>query len=138
MWARYTVFWLLDRGYHACGVDIDSTCIENGRSLARARGLEAERVLTVLDERGRAPYPDGSFDFTCSYQVFEHVEDMDRVARELARITAPGGGGAHIYRASHTLVEGHLMMPFVHWLPKNRLRLWLIRLWVALGVSRSR
>jgi SAM-dependent methyltransferase len=130
-----TAFWLREQGYDAHGADVDGRPILNGRHLARSRGLDAEHVLAVIDEKGRTPYPDGYFHFICSDQVFEHVADMDLVAAEMARLLAPGGGGAHLYGATFLIVEGHLDMPFVHWLPKNRLRYWLIRLWVALGVE---
>lgn len=130
-----TAFQLRDRGYEAFGVDIDARPVENGRALARARGLDAERVLTVLGADGRTVYPDDFFDLTSSFQVFEHVQDIDRAARELARITRPGGGGIHVFPPAFYPIEGHLMMPFVHWLPKNRSRYWLIRAWVALGVE---
>jgi SAM-dependent methyltransferase len=131
-----TMFRLRDRGYDAYGVDVDARPVENGRVLARARGLEAEQVLTVLDAEGRTVYPDDFFEFTTSFQVFEHVQDIDRAARELARITKPGGGGLHVFPPVFYPLEGHLMMPFVHWLPKqSRARYWLIRAWVALGVE---
>lgn len=131
-----TVFKLREAGYDAYGVDVDARPIENGRVLARARGLDAEQVLSVLDAEGRAVHPEHFFDFTTSFQVFEHVQDIDRAARELARITKPGGGGIHVFPPALYPFEGHLMMPFVHWLPKrSRARYWLIRAWVALGVE---
>ncbi len=129
-----TVLWLRERGFDAYGVDIDPRPVANGRPLCAARGFDAERVLTVLDSRGKCPYPDDFFDFTLSDQVFEHVEDIDTVARELARVTKPGGAGVHIFPARFYPVEGHLYMPFVHWLPKGQLRRAAIHAMVRLGV----
>jgi hypothetical protein len=40
----------------------------------------------------------------------------------VARISAPGGSGLHIWDAKWRPVESHLRSPFVHWLPKGRLR----------------
>lgn len=54
--------------------------------------------------------------------MFEHVTDLAVVARELHRLTAPGGYGVHIYPARRRIKEPHFFMPLVHWLPKNRLR----------------
>jgi len=130
-----TMFWLRDRGYQAYGADIDPTPIENGRPLARTRGLDADQVLTVIGPEGRTVYPDDFFDLTTSFQVFEHVQDVDLVARELARITRPGGGGIHVFPPALYPYEGHLGMPIVHWLPRGRARDALIRGWVALGVE---
>ena len=39
--------------------------------------------------------PDGAFDLVVSNAVFEHVEDVPRAYRILARITRPGGLGIH-------------------------------------------
>jgi len=130
-----TVLWLRERGYQAYGVEIDARPVENGRPLARSRGLDAEQVLKVMEPGGHVPYPDGFFHFITSAEVFEHVRDLEGVAREMARLLAPGGRACHVYAATWFVVEGHLLMPFVHWLPKNRLRLWLIRLWIWLGVE---
>lgn len=40
---------------------------------------------------GELPFPDGSFDVTCSLEVIEHVEDQFGFCRELLRVTKPGG-----------------------------------------------
>ena len=127
------VFALRDLGYDVYGVDPTSEAIESGRQLARVRGLDAEEVLKVFDAEGGTPYPDEFFDFTYSNQVFEHIEDIDQVACELTRVMKVGGKGIHIFPAQYFVLERHLSMPFVHWLPKNRLRWALIRLFVALG-----
>lgn len=126
------VFLLRDHGYDAYGVDVTAEAIESGNKLARNRGLGRD-LLGVLDEKGGSPFPDGFFDFTYSNQVFEHVEDIGRVANELARVMKPGAQGIHIYPAKHVVLERHLRLPFVHWLPKNRLRWALIRALVGLG-----
>ena len=130
-----TVYRLREWGYESYGAEISSQSLGNGRSLGRQRGLNVERILSLLDEAGRAQYPDGFFHFVMSDQVFEHIADVDQVAREIERITAAGGGGVHIYPAPRQLVEGHLKMPMVHWLPKNRLRRFLIHLFVLFGVE---
>ncbi|MGI9432043.1 MAG: class I SAM-dependent methyltransferase [Myxococcota bacterium] len=130
-----TVLWLRDQGYDAYGVDVDERPIRNGRILAQKRGLDADRILTWLDPEGRSPYPDGFFHYTGSDQVFEHIPDLPLAAREIARVTEKQGGGAHIFAPRFLPVEGHLFMPCVHWLPKNRLRHAYIRAMVGLGVE---
>jgi len=126
--------WLRQQGFNAFGVDIDPESIGNGRPLCASRGLP-EACLGLLSSAGRAPHPDGFFHFTFSNQAFEHVEDLQRTAAELYRLTAPGGAGYHRYTANRTLVEEHLHMPLIHWLPKNALRKALIALYVRLGVQ---
>jgi ubiquinone/menaquinone biosynthesis C-methylase UbiE len=67
--------------------------------------------------------------------VLEHVADLESAAREMYRITKPGGMTIHLYPAHHRLVEGHLHMPLVHWLPKSGTRRQMIRLYTLLGVE---
>lgn len=129
------VLWLRECGYDAVGVDIDPRPFANGDDLFRSRGHAPEQCLYALDPASRAPFPDSSCHFVTSWQTLEHVRDFQAVVGEWARLTMDGGGGFHIYPPHHRLVEGHLFMPFVHWLPKNAARRWLIAAFVLLGVE---
>ena len=51
------------------------------------------------------------------------------------RITKPGGHGFHVLPAQHSVIEGHLHLPFVHWFPKNILRKYIISIFIFLGVE---
>jgi len=67
---------------HAKGVDLSPGMLEK----ARARGLDVvEGSATAL------PFPDASFDVTCSFKVLAHVPDIQTALREMARVTRPGG-----------------------------------------------
>ncbi len=70
-----------------------------------------------------------------SETVLEHVVDLDAVAREFRRLTATPSCGLHVFPARRGVVEQHLNMPFIHWLPKNRLRRLVMRAYVAAGVE---
>ncbi len=66
----------------AVGVDLSPGMLEQ----AKARGLEAvEGSATDL------PFPDASFDVTCSFKVLAHIPQIDRALSEMARVTKPGG-----------------------------------------------
>jgi hypothetical protein len=59
---------------------------------------------------------------------FEHLATLDVVASEAARVTMPGGKGLHTWPAKWRLIEPHLFLPCIHWLPKNRFRYFYLRL----------
>jgi len=53
---------------------------------AHARGLDVrEASVTSI------PFPDASFDVTCSFKVLAHVRDIGLALVEMARVTRPGG-----------------------------------------------
>lgn len=124
--------WFRERGYNAYGVDVDSLPVDNGAGLLEELG-HPRSCLRVLDEHGRAPFPSGYFHITYSNQVFEHIANLSAVAEELHRITRDSGFGYHVFPAHKYLVEGHLKMPLVHWIPKNAMRKWCIAAWTAVG-----
>jgi len=137
------VLRLRELGYNAFGVDVDPQPMQNGRDLFIAKGLhstnlaEAPFPLNLLEADGRSAFPDGFFHCVFSGQVLEHVRDLESAAAEMARLTARGGIGDHNYPAQRHVVEAHLYMPFVHWLPKTSLRRRLITLYLLLGVNRA-
>jgi ubiquinone/menaquinone biosynthesis C-methylase UbiE len=53
---------------------------------ARARGLDATQASVTA-----IPFPDASFDVTCSFKVLAHVPEIGRALAEMARVTRGGG-----------------------------------------------
>lgn len=123
-----TVAKLLELGYDAYGVDIDSEPIEKGARLFTQRGENPGKRLVQIGPDNRTSFPSGFFHVILSDQVFEHVSDLDGVVGEMARIAAPHGVGLHVFPAKWRVIEPHLFLPCVHWLPKNRLRYAYLRL----------
>jgi SAM-dependent methyltransferase len=111
---------LREEGFNAYGVDIDRRALRNGYPLFRSRGLNPDSLLLHVDQTPR--FPDGFFHFIFSEQVFEHIEDLPAVTAEIARLTRPEGAGVHCFPGARNILEGHLRMPLVHWLPKNGTR----------------
>ncbi len=121
-------------GYAAHGADIDPVALENGRAYLRAAGLDPDWLLQIGDD-GRVAAPDGTFHFVFSETVLEHVRDLDAAAREMARLMAAPSAALHAFPARLHVVEQHLRMPCVHWLPKNGLRTAAIFLCVLVGME---
>lgn len=124
---------LREAGYQAFGADIDPIPVGNGRPYFQSVGLDGHHLLRIIGPDGALSFDSRSFHFVFSEQVFEHVRDIDAVVGEIARVTCPDGGGVHMIPGPRQVTEGHLYMPFVHWLPKNSLRRFAIWAMVCAG-----
>jgi SAM-dependent methyltransferase len=66
----------------------------------------------------------------------EHVEDLDAVLREIHRVLKPGGTVLSLFPSVDVFREGHIGIPFSHWMRKgSRFRFyytWVLR---ALGLG---
>jgi SAM-dependent methyltransferase len=124
-----------EMGYRSFGVDIDEMPIKNSENFFSSIGLCSEELLKVLNSNNISPFPNESFHVIYSEQVFEHIENMDAVAKEMYRIMKKGGIGIHHYPAKWVIKEGHLFQPFIHWFPKNRLRFLAILFFTILGLE---
>lgn len=116
-----TVAWLRARGWDAYGIDVESDFIDRGRTYLASVGDDPSHLQLVREDLS-FPFEDGFFDIVLSDQVIEHVENLDALASEVARVSAPGSRGLHIYPARWYPVEPHLKTPLTHWLPKGPLR----------------
>jgi SAM-dependent methyltransferase len=67
------------------GCDLSESALANAR-------VDAEGVDFRLATAERLPFEDGTLDFVWIIDVLEHVDDPERVLREVARVLKPGGG----------------------------------------------
>lgn len=75
-----------DRGAHVTGIDPAKDAIEAARTHAKDR--------TIIYDVGvgeALPYPDAQFDVVVCVDVLEHVQDLNRVLAEVARVLKPDG-----------------------------------------------
>ena len=129
-----TVAWLCAQGWDAYGIDISPEYIQRGREYLARKGANPER-LQLLNADTTYPFPDSMFDVVLSDQGIEHVADLELFASEVARISAPGACGLHTFPAKWRPIEGHLVSPFVHWLPKGPLRRAAVAACLRIGLA---
>lgn len=91
-----------------------------------------ERLLPI-EQPYRLPFPDSHFDFICSMQVLEHVQDHDEAFGEVARVLRPGAASIHIFPPPLAPLEQHTFVPLGGVLQAPA---WL-SLWARLGVRNS-
>ena len=65
------------------GVDVDAAAV--------AQATKHERALCMDIDTAPLPYPDATFDAVLAKDIFEHVRGPGHLARELFRVTRPGG-----------------------------------------------
>ena len=79
-------------GCEVTGIDPSEQSLEAARAHARTAGLDIEYRQGTGEH---IPFPDGAFDTVYCCDVLEHVNDLDRVIAETARVLKPGG--AYLY-----------------------------------------
>ncbi len=110
----------LERGLDIFGAD-EFYGGASSREIVKASGLLGGRVREIRD--GVLDFDAGWFDLVLSNQVFEHVADLDRVLDEVWRVLKRDGRLVALFPSNKVIREGHVGLPFVHWLPPtSRLR----------------
>jgi len=85
-------FGALERGADVVGLDLDAAGLRAAAGGLRRRGEERGRMGAMLrGDTFRLPFRDATFDKVICAEVMEHVHDFGAAARELARVTRPGG-----------------------------------------------
>lgn len=92
-------------GAHVSGVDPSVESLEVARAHARERGLEIDYRPGVGEE---LPFADASFDTVYCCDVLEHVDDVRRTVREIARVLRPGG--AFLYDTINRTLRSRLLV----------------------------
>lgn len=91
-WRRGELQRLRERSVQLVGCDLDREALRDRRDAV---------CLTDLE---RLPFRESAFDFVSSNMVFEHLRNPDAAARELTRVTRPGGRIlVHTVNARHYL-----------------------------------
>jgi len=75
-------------GFRVTGIDPSGESVAAARAHAVDQGLEIDYVVGAGEE---LPFADASFDIAYCCDVLEHVDDLDRVLAETARVLKPGG-----------------------------------------------
>lgn len=89
----------------------------NARQVAEEKGLLNTLIFEIKD--GILPFPDHSFDLVVSNQVFEHVEDLEGLLKEIKRVLKPDGQLLAAFPLQDCIMEYHMRVPFTHWFPKG-------------------
>jgi 2-polyprenyl-6-hydroxyphenyl methylase / 3-demethylubiquinone-9 3-methyltransferase len=75
-------------GFRVTGIDPSTESVSAAQEHARQKALEIEYTVGTGEQ---LPFADASFDIAYCCDVLEHVDDLDRVVAETARVLKPGG-----------------------------------------------
>ena len=85
-------FGCLERGADVVGLDLDFPSLRDASKRLRGRGRELGQLGEMTQGNAfHLPFRDATFDRVICSEVMEHVHDYRGAARELARVTKPGG-----------------------------------------------
>jgi len=131
------IYYANNNGFNFKGVDnyYEATNIKEFE-----RGSAKENIF-ILSKDGKIPFPDGTFDFISSEQVFEHICDLDMVLIELNRVLKENGRMLHIFPFIGYIKEGHYGIPFFHWFNSDTIprRIWTFGMYKAgFGFNRGK
>lgn len=106
---------------HISGVDVRPEYIEAATQFASLKGADADFRLGSGES---IPYEDESFDAILTFDVFEHVQNLDATLTECYRVLRPGGQLFAVFPGYFQPIEHHLSLvtrtPFLHWIFSGR------------------
>jgi SAM-dependent methyltransferase len=98
------------------GIDIKDEYIEAASMYSKTRGAKASFVKSVGES---LPFSDDTFDAVLSFDVFEHVLDIEDTLSECKRVLKKGGQLFVVFPSYYQPLEHHLglvsMTPGLHW-----------------------
>lgn len=121
------VFSALQRGHDAFGIDTSLEKITLAHLKVAANGFERSWCDRVqIGDATRLTFPDEMFDIVTSFQVLEHIPDLQSALFETVRVLKRGGWyvvRAPDYRMSF---EPHYRMPWPQFAPPWLAERWLL------------
>jgi ubiquinone/menaquinone biosynthesis C-methylase UbiE len=100
------------------GIDINPVFKVAAEEFADLRGIKNVEFFTGRGES--LPFDNDTIDFIVSTDVFEHVQDLEKVLSECHRVLKPGGKLCVVFPQFRQPLEAHLgcvtKMPALHWL----------------------
>ena len=104
-------------GKKPVGIDFNPGLVKNASDLAAQEGLDVEFLVS---DATQLPFPDNSFDFCFSENLFEHVPSWEKIVSEASRVLKDNG--VFLVRTSnrHCPINHEINhLHFYPWLPES-------------------
>ena len=86
----FTAMEIASRGHRVTTVDLSEEELRVAHLNATVRGLDG-RIEYYLDDANGLPFADGAFTLVTMVNLLHHVERVDGILPEIARVLVPGG-----------------------------------------------
>jgi len=107
-----------DKGLNAYGCDIAPEF--RGDLFLERQGVDGNMGEIFYYRLGeKLPFEDATFQSIFSYQVFEHIKDLEFSVKELSRVIKSGGIIYSEFAASYPYVDCHTGLPFIYLMQKS-------------------
>jgi 2-polyprenyl-6-hydroxyphenyl methylase / 3-demethylubiquinone-9 3-methyltransferase len=104
---------LARQGHDVVGVDLAEPALD-----VAARHDATGRVHYVRADARSLPFADASFQAACAMDFFEHVDALDPIVAEIARVLAPGGQ-LFFHTFNRNLLSFLVVIKGVEWFVRN-------------------
>ncbi len=105
------------RGANIVGFDVDEDEIRIAR--LRVKSYSIDNALVFKGDAENIPFPDNSFDLVTATAVLEHVKNLEKVIKEIARVLRVGGFACITCPNPLFPREGHYKVFWIPYLPKR-------------------
>lgn len=123
--------YLINYNYHLYGYDLEFQKNDLRKKLKRYFGEDFESHIKITPDGKKIPFPEDFFDVIYANQVFEHIKYLDTVFAEIERVLKPNGVLLTNFPLVTYPIEGHLKIPFAHWIPPGKIRIQYLRMFYA-------
>jgi SAM-dependent methyltransferase len=132
-----TIRFLESYGHALHGVDLPDNAENLRHNLGPLFGDDFSARIRVVEDERKIPFDTAQFDIVYANQVFEHVRFLDQLLAECTRVLKPDGVLITLFPLATYPLEGHVLLPLVHWLPPGRVRRSYLRACFSLGLGRK-
>jgi len=102
------------------GIDINPIFKEAGDNYLREHRKDLSGIKFVTGVGESLPFEDKQFDYIISFDVFEHVQNIEHVLKECHRVLKKGGMLFTVFPQYYQPFESHLgfvtKVPAIHWI----------------------
>lgn len=95
------------------GIDVDNLAVEKAK-----KNNTDKNVSFTVSKENKIPFKDNSFDVVVFNQIYEHVENPEKIMIEIRRVLKKRGICFFGARNKFAIFDGHYSLPFISWLPR--------------------